>query len=436
MNEDARPSDGVSADLWRRAGTPGAGTAAAVFVLACVIFVLRRPDILFHAQLWAEDGTFWFAQSYNRGFANVIFSPHTGYLQTFSRLVFSALVPMPLEHVPAYANAVGVAVRAWCVALLFARDFGWFGARAKLLLAAFMLLQPGLEAIHANITNTHWYLAILALLVVVADRPTGRGWIFHDMIVLAIAGLSGPFCIFLLPALAVRLLGLPFRAAVRQVMQWLADPRLLVLGAVSAIQLGVMLVQGTATRSKAPLGASFELLSQVLATRIFAGFVLPPGLKAFLWQQETLCVAITIVGLGILIYALLRGPDRLKTVVVFAALMMVPLLLSPQIDLREEQWPVFAHPHAGLRYFVIAPIAWFAVLIWLAAEHARKRAALLATAAFAVIVALAVDGFRISPVPDTGYYEAVAKIDEETTGLVKIPIAPQGWEMILDFGAR
>ena len=39
----------------------------AVFLFACAVVIARRPDAVFHAQFFAEDGRIWFADAYNLG---------------------------------------------------------------------------------------------------------------------------------------------------------------------------------------------------------------------------------------------------------------------------------------------------------------------------------------------------------------------------------
>ena len=38
-----------------------------LFLLACAVIVSRRPEAIFHAQFYAEDGHVWFADAYNLG---------------------------------------------------------------------------------------------------------------------------------------------------------------------------------------------------------------------------------------------------------------------------------------------------------------------------------------------------------------------------------
>jgi hypothetical protein len=74
----------------------GMRRAAFVFLASVVLVVSRRPDVLFHAQFWAEDGKFWYADAYNLGAIAPFLHPAAGYFQTLPRLaaLFAQLFPM------------------------------------------------------------------------------------------------------------------------------------------------------------------------------------------------------------------------------------------------------------------------------------------------------------------------------------------------------
>ncbi|WP_215846321.1 hypothetical protein [Candidatus Pantoea bituminis] len=57
-------------------------------LIAFILFALRRPDIIMHAQPWAEDGRVWMAGIYNNGFWAFLILPQNGYYQTISRLTY------------------------------------------------------------------------------------------------------------------------------------------------------------------------------------------------------------------------------------------------------------------------------------------------------------------------------------------------------------
>jgi hypothetical protein len=71
--------------------------ACALF-FAIVLFV-RCPATILHPEFWAEDGVIWYSDAYTIGWHS-LFSPHTGYLQTISRLVALVAQGFPLQWAP------------------------------------------------------------------------------------------------------------------------------------------------------------------------------------------------------------------------------------------------------------------------------------------------------------------------------------------------
>src|ERR1017187_995003 len=89
------PSDDSRAWL-----TPAVFWSLAIAVTG-ILLVLRRPDAVFHAQFWAEDGVVWYADAYNLGALRALLHTRDGYLQTLPRLgamvaLWAALLRAPL----------------------------------------------------------------------------------------------------------------------------------------------------------------------------------------------------------------------------------------------------------------------------------------------------------------------------------------------------
>lgn len=218
-------------------------SAVGIFAIAFLLMVARRPDILLDAKLWAEDGQVWLTQAYASGGA-ALFLPHTGYLQTFSRIVFGfSAAALPLEIIPLFANIVGLVVRCAIVAFLCSRRFQFLG-QVRFAIALFSIVMPGLGEVHANITNTHWYLGLYLLLLALAPYPTGLRQKLTDGLAIALCGISGPFALFALPAFGLRDL------AHRRV-----HFTTLIAIACAGLQL-VLIALTSSSRSLAPLGAT------------------------------------------------------------------------------------------------------------------------------------------------------------------------------------
>ena len=91
---------------------------SAIFLLACAVIVSRRPDAIFHAQFYAEDGHVWFADAYNLGWWHALFRAQDGYFQTLPRLAAALALLAPLSLAPLVLNIAAVAVEALPVNIL------------------------------------------------------------------------------------------------------------------------------------------------------------------------------------------------------------------------------------------------------------------------------------------------------------------------------
>jgi hypothetical protein len=178
--------------------------AAFVFLICFVVVVSRRPDVLFHAQFWAEDGKFWYADAYNLGAIAPLLHPAAGYFQTLPRLaaLFAQLFPMVMA--PLALNLVGIVIQVLPVQFLLSsrcRELGSFAGRC---LFAFLYLGlPNSHEMHVDITNAYWRLALLAMLILFSQPGRTMLWNIFDFGVLALCGLTGPLIVFIAPIAGV-----------------------------------------------------------------------------------------------------------------------------------------------------------------------------------------------------------------------------------------
>ena len=248
------------------------GAPLIAFVIALLVMIARRPDIVSNAMLWAEDGAVWFADAYNTGILPPLFDPHAGYLRLFPRLFFGLATLLPLDIVPIMSVLAALFVRAALPAFLFSSRFSWIDWRAKVAVAAYYLLMPNLAEVHANITNTHWYLGLYLLAVIFADPPRSIGWKVHDWAVLLIAGASGPMVLFALPCLLLRSFSQRNTPNVRL-------PFVAVAIALAAMQVTLLLFgAGVAGGLRPPLYPDALAFLRILGSRVFLGFLSPAAL--------------------------------------------------------------------------------------------------------------------------------------------------------------
>jgi hypothetical protein len=402
------------------------------FGIGIAIFVARRPDIITNPQLWAEDGRVWFQDAYNLGAIPALWLTHTGYFQTFARLVFGIGLLFPIDYVPLWANAVALIFRGVPLVFLFSRRFHWIDWRVKIILAVYYCLMPNLSEVHANITNTQTYLGIYLLLLILADRPASRLAVVHDVIALMLCGLSCPIIVFIVPCWLLKetadLFGTSFTW--QHAVPRLLAPFPLVMFAVAAIQTAVFLLHGGSSRPRVPTGSTMTLLVEILDSWLFAGFVLPHQWRS-VFSNPFISLAIFIPAVVILLAVLIRGDWRARSIILFSVIVLAATLKNPVISNTEPSWPFFLRG-AGERYFVIPNLCWFGVLLYFVVLHfPRANPIVLGVSIPAMILAL-LPSFRMSPIPDVGFYRSVERFKAaKKADHVVIPIAPPGWHMTL-----
>src|SRR5262245_49692258 len=108
------------------------------FSLAGALVISRRPDAVFHAQFYAEDGAVWFHDAHESGARALLFS-RGGYLNSVSRLVALVAQWLPLANVPLFMNVCAIALQVLPVVFFLSSRFSSLSLRMRLI-AAFVYL--------------------------------------------------------------------------------------------------------------------------------------------------------------------------------------------------------------------------------------------------------------------------------------------------------
>ncbi|MCB8879698.1 hypothetical protein ACELLULO517_05595 [Acidisoma cellulosilytica] len=332
-----------------------------------LLLFLRHPGGILHATFWAEDGWNWYPDAYTLGIRCLVV-PHTGYLQTFSRLGGLAVQPMPLLWAPTVFAGLALIVQVLPPLLLLSRRFdaAWPNYWSRLVFAIVYLGLPDSFETFGNLTNSQWYLAILAFLVVVSTRPRGLAGFVADGLALILSGLSGPLCLMLAPI---------------AVWSWWQDRRagrLLRLGLVLAAacaQLTALLLSLAQRHPTLRLGASLINLAHILTAKLVYGLFLGSRVMVRLdhsafWGRDSLALAIA-AALTILIgLAWWRGGSLFRRFALFGGLVFAAALVSPVVS-GASAWAALASPGSGDRYFLIPMLVVAAACFSLAADRQR-----------------------------------------------------------------
>ncbi|WP_109486768.1 hypothetical protein [Occallatibacter savannae] len=407
-----------------------------LFVIAYALLMSRKPDAFFHAQFWAEDGRVWFADAYNLGPWRPFLHTETGYFQTLPRLAADLALFVPLLSAPLVMNLLAVAVHTLPVNLLISdRSAVWGSLRMRALLAAAYLAIPSSPEIAANITNEQWTLAFCAFLLLVGSAPASPAMRALDVCCMLLSGLTGPFCIFLLP---IALL-IAFRRS--GASRWIPP---CILAVCSAIQfIGLTVISPTARSHWGVLGARFDLLVRILGGNVFIGAIIGsnnfagvPGTRVFI----ILAIA-AAAGCAIAAASLIKAPLPMRLMALYAALLLAAALALPSsyAPPGTGQWEMIAKAGA-VRYWFLPTLTF----IWLLLYGFTGRNQVLKVTSAAILFCLCI-GIEIQwkrpAFPDLNYPAEVRRIEAAPPGTALwIPINPDGWHMRIikraDTGSR
>ncbi len=398
-----------------------------LWAVAALVMASHRPSSLLHPQFWAEDGEIWYQQAYQNGPLLPLVQTQAGYFQTFPRLAADTALHVPFHLAPLIMNLFALVVEGLPVAfLLSSRAASWGSFRVRAAMALVYLCLPNSAEWHATVTNSQWVLSLLAIMVLLAALP--RDWMGRafDLAVLTLCGLTGPFCILLLP--------MAWIMAWRRPSRW----RTVCAALVTALAL-VQAWAVVANRHAAPdLGASIPLLLRILGIRLFLGSLAGTlGPLASPAVPLILPAAVTVIGFLLMALALRKSSLELKLFTLYGFAVLAAALRSPLATTSSlPQWTGLLYG-AGSRYFLISMIA-FLLCVGSLALRAQTRwvrvAAIVALCIFPFGVVhnwvdrahgaqmRSYDGFHAKALR----FEAASP---ETT--MTLPIEPQGWSVTL-----
>ena len=408
---------------------PPAVLTSLALVVGFLLVVSRDPNMLLNAQFFGEDGWVWYPEAQTHGWASLL-SPTSGYLNSFQRLVVVVCSTfLPLRVTPLVCNTVAVLVQVM-PALLLLSPRGpavikplW----ARLAFALIYLLLPNEAELVGHLVNAQWHLAVAAFLVLCMETPKGWLEVVGDAVILIASGLSGPFCLFLLPIALV--LWFTRRNSIA-----LAYVVLIVL---SCMVQGIFIADMNHARSAAPLGASAEVLARILAMHIFAGAEFGGFIQNQLgfglpWATMILVpVAMVAIMACAVVWGAKETPLPLLLFGIFAVAILVASLIKPSASLTEAQWPILQYAGSASRYFVFLMIAWIGVLFVLAgSENLNKRLLGKLLLALVVLVAIPLD-WALPRQSDNGFYQRVAEFEKSSAGTSMEFAMPSGGKMVL-----
>ena len=396
-----------------------------MLVAAALVFS-RQPDAILHPQFYGEDGHVWFADAYNRGWFGSLFRTQDGYFQTLPRLAAALAVIWPLRFAPLITNLAGLAVQLLPVPILLSsRSRRWGPLPFRCVLALVYVALPNSRELNLSITEAQWHLALAACLLVLADPPRSTIARALEIGVFVLCGLTGPFCILLLPLALVfwRFRLDTWRGAV-----------VAILAGGAAAQLAALLLFDSARQQTLPLGASVAGLIRILGGQVFSAALAGSNMLAA-YGGTVLLIALALFGAALLGYAAFRSGAEYRLFLAFSVFLLAASLANPKTGAQfgwTTAWQVLAAmPAAHYWFFPTLATLWGLVQLSLGPKRTQLSQAIGILLVPVVLVGLVRD-WQHAAYPDTnfGYYAAKVAASKPGEAMV-IPEAPPGWTLRL-----
>ena len=391
-----------------------------VFVTAVLAVVSRRPDALFHPGFFAEDGTIWYADAYNFGWLHSLLNPQNGYFQTLPRLTAALALLVPLQFAPLLMNGVAIVLQVLPVNLLLSsRCATWGPLSVRALFALAYVCLPNSRELDATITEGQWHIALLASIVILASPAKSWAWRTFDIFVIFLCGLTGPFCLLLLPV------GVAFWWMRRD--RW----RLFLIAAIAAcslLQVSALYFTASTTRAQMTLGATPQLFLKLLAGQVYLGAVI--GQNTLAANKGSLLLdLVAILGTAFIVYCLLKAQLELKFFIVFCALIYAASLKNPMAaaSTAQSQWQVLSSA-PGVRYWFFPMLAFIWALIWCASSSRSTPVRVIAACCLATMLIGITHDWKYPAYTNTRFPEYARRFASASEGtLITIPLFPDGW---------
>ena len=294
-------------------------------------------------------------------------------------------------------------------------------------MSAYFIMMPNVDEGYVNITNAHWYLSVYLMMVLIAEEPKSKFGVIHDFLVLFISALSGPFIVFVAPCIAIK--RIYERGGILKAIKGIS-PFDIIAAILTLIQVIAILSTFSSSRTPAPLGASFSLLSDIINYRIVLGTLFDNSKTLFFSGLTTVNILVFVTLFVLLIYTFIKGDKSVRICMLFPVIMIGFSLAKPMMADNSEQWPIFLIPSAGQRYFIITNIFFFALILYIIHKITKgsSAAAIIFTLAISPLYA---SYFSIYPLKNMHYREQIYNYNKLGKGQsITINVNP-GWSFNL-----
>lgn len=400
-----------------------------LLILCALIVVLRRPDLFYHPQFWAEDGSRWYKAAYENPLTS-LFQPYAGSLQLLLRMGALLAVFFPLYLGPLIFVLVALTIQLLPVILIHTKRFRPMFKNSWFLwsITVFYLVQPNTLEVQTNLTNAGWHLAIAGLLILIGPGPRTQLQKILDYIILFVTALTGPFGLFLAPVALINYLLDKDNQHNRN--------KLAVTVICCVIQLFILAhAPSPVTVSHSLPFTHKSLLASIVGSQLVGTTVLGRGIVGRSPLNHTVSILLFAWFVLTTIVVFIRGSKEIRLCSMFGLIVLSASIFRAQDGNLLGLWGNFLSGLGG-RYFYLPSLMWVAGLLWLLGQNSHLlRVLLLATILSSVLVAIPID-LKYASERDTDFYRFSEKFSNSEKGATLcheiIPKTPDhAWRLCL-----
>lgn len=411
-----------------------------MFLLAFILIISRRPDAVLNPQFWAEDGTVFYAQAYNNGITNSLFSPYAGYLHAVPRLTAAFSMLFSLKSAPLVFNLIAIIIQILPVNFLISSRFSQLipNINYRICISFLYIALPGCYEVHANITNTQWRVALLIFINIITQSSQALVNLF-DIIMISIGGLTGPFSILIIPIVVFLIF------SKKIINKKISDLFYLKFGVLVCTALTQFIILNSNQIGQARLnktGANVlsfndvKIILEILTNHVFSISLFGTNITNYFinvlpdFLYNILDIMLLVAGLIASLYLLLKSPLELKSFIIFAA--FIPFTA---IALEFPNITVFEAVGVGARYWFNLELAFSLGTVWICYKIYSKKNRAAKIFAVTIIVAMSigiVTDWEHPAFTDFKFAKYADQFIELSTGHeIIIPTNPEPWTIKL-----
>ena len=207
--------------------------SGALVLIAVAATIGRQPALFGSPRFWAEEGTLYFSYAWTHPWYETLLYRPAGYLTLYTAAAAALAAGLaPLRAAPFVTTMLGFVAQTLPIVVIAAsRSSIWGGIRRPLGIAI-VLLGAITDEIWVTTTNSQFYMALTAFLLLLEDAPARSAWSVFTSVVVVLCGLTGPLSCALMPLFAIKAW---YRRRTVDIVQTV------LLATCAAIQLGLVL---------------------------------------------------------------------------------------------------------------------------------------------------------------------------------------------------